>query len=80
MTIEEAMELIHGVEWRGSRPGLTRVRELLHRLGDPAGRTAIRTHRGHERQGQHGGDARIDPARGRVHDGAVHVAVSRALR
>ena len=22
MTIEEAMELIHGVEWRGSRPGL----------------------------------------------------------
>ena len=29
------MELIHGVEWRGSRPGLTRVRELLHRLGDP---------------------------------------------
>ena len=35
MTIEQAMELIHGVEWRGSRPGLTRVRELLHRLGDP---------------------------------------------
>ena len=35
MTIEEAMELIHGVEWRGSRPGLTRVRELLHRLGEP---------------------------------------------
>ena len=28
----------------------------------------------------HGGDARIDPARGRVHDGTVHVAVSRALR
>ena len=35
MTIEQAMELIHGVEWRGSRPGLSRVRELLHRLGDP---------------------------------------------
>ncbi len=35
MTIEEAMELIHGVAWRGSRPGLARVRELLHRLGDP---------------------------------------------
>ena len=35
MTIEQAMELIHGVAWRGSRPGLTRVRELLHRLGDP---------------------------------------------
>ena len=29
------MELIHGVAWRGSRPGLARVRELLHRLGDP---------------------------------------------
>lgn len=35
MTIEQAMELIHGVAWRGSRPGLARVRELLHRLGDP---------------------------------------------
>ena len=35
MTIEEARELIRGVEWRGSRPGLARVRELLHRLGDP---------------------------------------------
>ena len=33
MTIEQAMELIHGVAWRGSRPGLARVRELLHRLG-----------------------------------------------
>ena len=35
MTIEQAMELIHGVAWRGSHPGLARVRELLHRLGDP---------------------------------------------
>ena len=35
MTIDQAMELIHGVAWRGSRPGLARVRELLHRLGDP---------------------------------------------
>ena len=35
MTIEQAMELIHGVAWRGSRPGLARARELLHRLGDP---------------------------------------------
>ena len=35
MTIEEARALIRGVEWRGSRPGLSRVRELLHRIGDP---------------------------------------------
>ena len=35
MTIEEARTLIRGVEWRGSRPGLSRVRELLHRIGDP---------------------------------------------
>ena len=35
MTIEEARALIQGVEWRGSRPGLARVRELLHRSGDP---------------------------------------------
>ena len=33
MTIEEARALIRGVEWRGSRPGLSRVRELLHRIG-----------------------------------------------
>ena len=35
MTIEEARALSRGVEWRGSRPGLSRVRELLHRIGDP---------------------------------------------
>ena len=35
MTIEEARTLIRGVEWRGSRPGLSRVRELLHRIGGP---------------------------------------------
>ena len=80
MTIEQAMELIHGVEWRGSRPGLSRVRELLHRLGDPQGGLQFVHIAGTNGQGQHGGDARIDPARGRVHDGAVHIAVSRALR
>ena len=36
MTIEEAMELIHGVEWRGSRPGLTRVRDCLLYTSDAA--------------------------------------------
>lgn len=35
MTYEEAMAYIHAVDWRGSRPGLSRVRELCARLGDP---------------------------------------------
>jgi len=35
MTIEEALSYIHAVNWRGSKPGLSRTRELLRRLGDP---------------------------------------------
>lgn len=35
MTVEEALNFIHSVSWRGSVPGLSRTRELLHRLGDP---------------------------------------------
>ncbi len=35
MNYEEALNYIHKVEWRGSRPGLERTFELLRRLGDP---------------------------------------------
>lgn len=35
MTYEEALDYIHAVSWRGSRPGLERIRELLAALGDP---------------------------------------------
>ncbi len=35
MTYEEALAYIHSIDWRGSRPGLSRVTELLKRLGDP---------------------------------------------
>lgn len=35
MNYDEALEYIHSVEWRGSRPGLSRTRELLSRLGNP---------------------------------------------
>lgn len=35
MTYEEAIAYIHKVSWRGSRLGLTRIRELLERLGNP---------------------------------------------
>ena len=35
MTYEEAIEYIHSVCWKGSRPGLERITELCHRLGDP---------------------------------------------
>ena len=35
MTYQEALEYIHSVEWKGSRPGLSRITRLLHALGDP---------------------------------------------
>ena len=35
MTYREAVDYIHSVVWRGSRPGLSRIRELLARLGNP---------------------------------------------
>lgn len=35
MTYEEAIAYIHGMYWRGSKLGLTRVTELCHLLGDP---------------------------------------------
>lgn len=35
MSYEETLQYIHSVQWRGSRPGLSRTRELLKRLGNP---------------------------------------------
>ena len=35
MTYEEALEYIGRVCWQGSRPGLERICELCHRMGDP---------------------------------------------
>lgn len=35
MTYEEALDYIHSVCWKGSRPGLSRITELMHRLEDP---------------------------------------------
>ena len=35
MDYKEALEYIDGMSWFGSRPGLERVGELLHRLDDP---------------------------------------------
>lgn len=35
MDFKKALEYISGTEWFGSKPGLERVGELLHRLGDP---------------------------------------------
>jgi len=35
MTYEEALEYIHSVTWRGSRPGLDRITELCRLLGNP---------------------------------------------
>lgn len=35
MTAEEAIKFIHENVWQGSRPGLSRTRELLAKMGDP---------------------------------------------
>lgn len=35
MTYTEAIEFIHSVSWKGSVPGLSRITELCHRLGNP---------------------------------------------
>ena len=35
MNIEETLAFIHSVNWRGSKPGLSRTRELLAKMGNP---------------------------------------------
>ena len=35
MNYQEALEYIHSVSWKGSRPGLERITELCERLGNP---------------------------------------------
>lgn len=35
MNLTEAMEFIHCTDWKGSRLGLERIAELMHKLGDP---------------------------------------------
>ena len=35
MTYNEALEYIHSVSWKGSRPGLSRIAELCEKLGHP---------------------------------------------
>ncbi len=35
MTYDEALDYIHSVSWKGSRPGLARITALMHALGDP---------------------------------------------
>ena len=35
MTYDEALKYIHSVEWKGSRPGLERITELMNKLGNP---------------------------------------------
>ena len=35
MNYEEALEYIHSVSWKGSRPGLSRIAELCEKMGHP---------------------------------------------
>ena len=35
MTLNEALDYIHSVNWRGSIPGLSRTRALLNKIGNP---------------------------------------------
>ncbi|MDR3310210.1 MAG: bifunctional folylpolyglutamate synthase/dihydrofolate synthase [Oscillospiraceae bacterium] len=38
MSIEQTLAYIHSVKWQGAKPGLSRTRELLSKLGDPQNR------------------------------------------
>ncbi len=38
MTYDEALGYIHSINWRGTRPGLSRITELCERLGNPQDR------------------------------------------
>ena len=35
MNVREALDYIHAVSWKGSRPGLSRITSLMHLLGNP---------------------------------------------
>ena len=35
MTVEQAIEYIHSVFWKGSIPGLGRTQTLLKKIGNP---------------------------------------------
>ena len=35
MNYQETLEFIHSTDWKGSRLGLDRMREMMHRLGIP---------------------------------------------
>ncbi|MBE6584951.1 MAG: bifunctional folylpolyglutamate synthase/dihydrofolate synthase [Ruminococcaceae bacterium] len=35
MTYTQALDYIHSVSWKGSRPGLSRIKELCQRIGNP---------------------------------------------
>ena len=39
MNYQEALQYIHAVSWRGSKPGLSRISELLSLLCDPHKKT-----------------------------------------
>lgn len=41
MEYEEALRVLHAADWKGSRPGLERIAELLRRLGHPERRLRI---------------------------------------
>lgn len=41
MTYEETLEYIHSISWLGSRPGLERIRELCHLLGEPQKKLSV---------------------------------------
>lgn len=35
MTLPETIQFIQATSWLGCQPGLTRITDLMHRLGDP---------------------------------------------
>ena len=56
MTLDEALDYIHRVDWRGSVPGLSRIDALLNKkpsLKRPSSREVFEEHEAEIRQGDY---------------------------
>ena len=43
MTYEQALSAIHEIPWKSKNPGLDRITELMHLMGDPQGKLRYRS-------------------------------------
>ena len=44
MTYEQALSAIHEIPWKSKKPGLDRITELMHLMGDPQENPKVLSH------------------------------------